>query len=242
MARLHRGQAVGASAAVVHRAREQAEAAFATNALCFFVGWSWALSTPSPYSMVLGRSARSARIAWPWSPGLGRCGCGPMAPLFNGPQSMALSTPMPLFYGHPVWPRWAGTGRDPEAYSHAGCVRAPSRRRVVRVLAEAGPERWQFRHGQVVTLPTHYRSITVTLPTTPGRGWWCCETAPRWSSSASRVSCLCSGEESGRCETPRRSPGRGRRHRRSVSVSSRRAARPSCWALASPWPRCGPVC
>ena len=35
------GQAVGASAAVVHHAREHAEAAFATNALCFFVGWSW---------------------------------------------------------------------------------------------------------------------------------------------------------------------------------------------------------
>ena len=35
------GQAVGASAAVVHHARAHAEAAFATNALCFFVGWSW---------------------------------------------------------------------------------------------------------------------------------------------------------------------------------------------------------
>ena len=35
------GQPVGASAAVVHQARAHAEAAFATNALCFFVGWSW---------------------------------------------------------------------------------------------------------------------------------------------------------------------------------------------------------
>ena len=35
------GEELGASAAVVHQARAHAEAAFATNALCFFVGWSW---------------------------------------------------------------------------------------------------------------------------------------------------------------------------------------------------------
>jgi hypothetical protein len=66
------GQAVGASAAVVHHARAHAEAAFATNALCFFVGWSWVVVLRDGTAMVflalaryvasLGDSARTAVV------------------------------------------------------------------------------------------------------------------------------------------------------------------------------------
>ena len=43
------GQIVGPrGAGMVHHARAHAEAAFATNALCFFVGWAYA--THSPYA------------------------------------------------------------------------------------------------------------------------------------------------------------------------------------------------